>query len=283
MGRPWGNREGISESRLFASRAARDLVCSSLLLACFHGTSSSRTSLEHRDGPIELSPQSVIGPTSGSGVAFRGRLGKSRRQLTGGALDKGSYGPPCVHTQDISKTNDGKSQDIGTPQRRRRIKRRFGRLALSAHFTARPGLARRRALHPPRRLIPNLTTGAMRNCLDRAWPAPSPAHYSAPSGVLHDTPLVSHWPVPATTDGSVEPHTHHRRPPHASAVLAHQRDHMWGEMGERIVQYGLPRKIVDMRPLRGLPDPILQIFNSRLVGLGKCRMNQVSSQSGRIV
>lgn len=29
-----------------------------------------------------------------------------------------------------------------------------------------------------------------------------------------------------------------------------------------------------------LPDPILQIFNSRLVGLGKCRMNQVSSQVG---
>lgn len=55
-----------------------------------------------------------------------------------------------------------------------------------------------------------------------------------------------------------------------------------GGMGERIVQYGLPRKIVDMRPLRGLPDPILQIFNSRLVGLGKCRMNQVSSQSGRM-
>lgn len=50
------------------------------------------------------------------------------------------------------------------------------------------GAARRRALHPPRRLMPNLTTGAMRDCLGSPPGAPSPAHYSAPSGVLHFPP-----------------------------------------------------------------------------------------------
>lgn len=41
---------------------------------------------------------------------------------------------------------------------------------------------------------------------------------------------------------------------------------------------------VGLRSMRQLPDPILQTFNSRpgLVGLGKCRMNQVSLQSARM-
>lgn len=39
------------ESMLFNSQTDRVLVCSSLLLACFYGTNSSRTSLTHLDGP----------------------------------------------------------------------------------------------------------------------------------------------------------------------------------------------------------------------------------------
>lgn len=91
---------------------------------------------------------------------------------------------------------------------------------------------------------------------------------------------LSHWSVPATTGGSVEPHTHHRRPLHASALLA-PRPH-GGRMGERMAQDGLLSCNCQHEAHAQLPDPILQIFNSRLVGLGKCRMNQVSSQSGRM-
>lgn len=40
-----------SESMLLNSQTDRVLVCSSLLLARFHGTNSSRTSLTHLDGP----------------------------------------------------------------------------------------------------------------------------------------------------------------------------------------------------------------------------------------
>lgn len=98
-------------------------------------------------------------------------------------------------------------QDLETPQRRRRIERRFGRLSTEP---GRAGQGRAGsfsfefspagALHPPRRLMPNLSTGAMRNCqtFGLASLPPSPAHYSAASGVLH-YPLApfSHWPVPA--------------------------------------------------------------------------------------
>lgn len=40
-----------SERRLFNSQTDRVLDCSSLLLARFYGTSPSRTSLTHLDGP----------------------------------------------------------------------------------------------------------------------------------------------------------------------------------------------------------------------------------------
>lgn len=211
--------------------AARDSVCSSLLLACFHGTSSSRTSLTHRDGPIELSPQSVIGPTRWVWGYFPGQIGeKSEAKVTGGTRE---LWPSRVHTQDLSKTNDGSPKTCGLRSGAAESSEDLDGWHSQRISLPRPGPARRRALHPPRRLIPNLTTGAMRN-----WPGqpPSPAHYSAPSGVLHDPPLTSHWPVPATTDDSVEPHTHHRRPPHAWALLA-PRGATWREM-ERIVQNG---------------------------------------------
>lgn len=170
---------------------------------------------------------------------------------------------------------------MGTPQRRRRIKRRFGRLAVQRRSLTRQGLARRRALHPPRRLIPNLTTGAMRNCLARAWPAPvSGALFGAIRGFTPSPLGLSHWSVPATTGGSVEPHTHHRRPLHASALLA-PRPHGGRNGAHCPGQYGLSCNCRHEAHAQ-LPDPILQIFNSRLVGLGKCRMNQVSSQSGRM-
>lgn len=44
---------------------------------------------------------------------------------------------------------------------------------------------------------------------------------------------LSHSPVPATTEGSVEPHTHHRRPSHASVALGPRAT--WGATRGRIV------------------------------------------------
>lgn len=206
----------------------RDLACSSLLLASFHNTSSSWTSLTHLDGPIELSPQAVIGPAGGSGVAFRGRMGKSRRQSDG---RRGSYGPRASTPKTFPRQTTAVPRhgaSAAAPPNQAKI----WTAGTWAQVTAHPGPARRRALHPPRRLIPNLSTGwhaRLPGTLARAWPAPSPAHYSAPSGVLHYPLRPSHWSAPATTDGSVEPHTHHRRPLHASALLAHEPH--WGDNG----------------------------------------------------
>lgn len=44
---------------------------------------------------------------------------------------------------------------------------------------------------------------------------------------------VSHWPVPATTAASVEPHTHHRQPLHAWEVLA-PKSTWWHMVGKRM-------------------------------------------------
>lgn len=197
-------------------------------------------------GRIELSPQTVIGPTSGSGVTFRGRLGKSRRQSDGSRQE---LWPSCVHTQELSKTNGRTPKTLGL---------RSGAAESSEdldgwHFSAGHSLiraARRRALHPPRRLMPNLTTGAMRNCL--ASPV-SGALFGAIRGWTLLPPRVSDWLVPATTDASVEPHTHHRRLLHAFGLLAPEPH--GGEM-ERIVQDGLSRTlIVDMRSMLSRQTP----------------------------
>lgn len=123
------------------------------------------------------------------------------------------------------------AQDMGTPQRRRRMKRGFGRLApFSAQAAARPGPCQGQLAggHSTRRgaLMPNLTTGAMRDCLGSP-PAPRLRRIIRRHQGSHALTLrLSHSPVPATTDGSVEPHTHHRRPPHASVALGSQ-----GHMG----------------------------------------------------
>lgn len=164
---------------------------------------------------------------------------------------------------------------MGTPQRRRRIKRGFGRLALSAHFTARPGLARRRALHPPRRLMPNLTTGAMRNCL--ASPVSGALFGAIRGSTIPPSPFSLDRPCNYRRIGRAS-HTSSPATPCFGALGS--RAHT-GEM-ERIVLDGSLACNCRHEAHAQLPDPILQIFNSRLVGLGKCRMNQVSSQSGRM-
>lgn len=100
----------------------------------------------------------------GLGLLSGADWGKVGGKVTGAEGDEGAMALARPHPRPFQDKRPY-SQDMGSPQRRRRIKRRFGRLAVQRRSLTHRGLARRRALHPPRRLIPNLTTGAMRDCL----------------------------------------------------------------------------------------------------------------------
>ena len=160
------------------------------------------------------------------------------------------------------------SQDLGAPQRRRRIKRGFGRLhrAQVAPHCSPAGTPP--AETPNAKTLPRWPRVPC-EITWQAWPAPSPAHYSAPSGVLHLSP--SRLPL-------VRP-CNSRRIGRASYTSSPATPCL-GALGPQGHMGG--NGMFDVRSMRQLLDPILQIFNSRVVGLGKCRMNQVSLQSGRM-
>lgn len=143
--------------------------------------------MTHRDGSIESSPQALIGLMGGSGVTFRGRLGKSRRQNDGSWGREGSYGPhayaPKTFPRQTAVTPRHGDSAAAPPNRAKIWTAAFQRRSL---LTA--GQARRRALHPPRRLMPKPYHGCHAKLPCRPGPAPSPAHYSATSGVLHLSP-----------------------------------------------------------------------------------------------
>lgn len=117
-------QRGIQRAQLQTSHIVTDIICSSVLLVTFYCTTSSRTSLTHLDGSIELSPQAVIGPTSGSGVTSRGRLGE---KMEGRRDGEGAMALVRPHPR-LFQDKRPQFQDMRTPQRRRRIKRVFGRL-----------------------------------------------------------------------------------------------------------------------------------------------------------
>lgn len=164
-------------------------------------------------GRIELSPQTVIGPTSGSGVTFRGRLGKSRRQSDG---SREELWPSCVHTQDLSKTNGRTPKTQGL---------RSGAAESSEdldgwHFSA--GHSLHQGCSPPGAPpAETLNTKPYHGCHAKLPGQPRLRRIIRRHQGLNTTPpRNSDWPVPATTDASVEPHTHHRRLLHAFGLLA---------------------------------------------------------------
>lgn len=141
------------------------------------------------------------------------------------------------------------SQDSRSPQRRRRIKRGFGRLALQRRSLTHQGCSPLGA--PP---AETLNTKPYHGCHAKLPGQPRLRRIIRRHQGLNTTPLrISDWLVPATTDASVEPHTHHRRLLHAFGLLAPEPH---GGKMERIVQDGLSRTlIVDMRSMLSCQTP----------------------------
>lgn len=139
------------------------------------------------------------------------------------------------------------SQDMGTPQRRRRMKRGFGRLALSAYFTASP-----RACSPPGTPpaeTPN--TKPYHGCHAKlAWPAPvSGALFGAIRG---STRPPSHLSLARPCNYRRFGRASHTSSPATPCLgaLGPQRGHMEGDGA-----HCSGRAIVDMRPMRGCQTP----------------------------